>query len=154
METEQRDRITAFLTRWQDSQGNERANAQSFFQDLCEALGVDKPPPKGSISGDPYCFEKDVKIYHPSGKVTSGFIDFYKEDHFLIEAKQGGTSQKGTAKRGTATYRREMEKAFVQGVSYTRHLPSKPPFLLGVVGCVDNPAFEGFGYGLLQIDLC
>jgi hypothetical protein len=127
---EQQDRVEAFLTRWQDSQGNERANAQSFFQDLCEALGVDKPPPKGSVSGDPYCFEKDVKIYHPSGKVTSGFIDFYKENHFLIEAKQGGTSQKGTAKRGTATYRREMEKAFVQAVSYTRHLPSKPPFLL------------------------
>ncbi|MEC4853180.1 MAG: type IIL restriction-modification enzyme MmeI, partial [Jaaginema sp. PMC 1079.18] len=130
MVTEQRDRVAAFLTRWQNSQGNERANAQSFFQDLCETLGVPKPPPKGSFKSDHYCFEKDIKIYHPSGKVTSGFIDFYKEDHFLIEAKQGGTTQKGTAKRGTATYRREMAKAFVQAVSYTRHLPSKPPFLL------------------------
>jgi hypothetical protein len=63
--------------------------------------------------------------------VTPGFIDFYKADHFVIEAKQGGTtSGKGTAKRGTATYLKEMEKAFVQAVAYTRSLESKPPFVL------------------------
>ncbi|MCC3431732.1 MAG: hypothetical protein JGK08_17385 [Microcoleus sp. PH2017_04_SCI_O_A] len=58
-------------------------------------------------------------------------MDFYKAEHFLIEAKQGGTtSTKGTAKRGTNSYLREMEKAFVQAVAYTRTLTSKPPFLL------------------------
>ncbi|MEG4311853.1 MULTISPECIES: DNA methyltransferase [unclassified Microcoleus] len=126
-----RTRVETFITRWAGSSGNERANYQLFFAEMCDALGVDRPFDKGRIPNDPYCFDKDVKIFHPSGKVTPGFVDFYKADHFLIEAKQGGTtSKKGTAKRGTNTYLREMEKAFVQAVAYTRSLSSKPPFLL------------------------
>jgi hypothetical protein len=125
------ERVERFLKRWQGSSGNERANYQLFFAELCDALGVERPLDKGRVPGDPYCFDKDVKIFHPSGKVTPGFIDFYKADHFVIEAKQGGTSSgKGTAKRGTATYLKEMEKAFVQAVAYTRSLESKPPFVL------------------------
>ncbi|HEY9748279.1 MAG TPA: type IIL restriction-modification enzyme MmeI, partial [Allocoleopsis sp.] len=124
-------RVQAFLSNWKGSSGDERANKDSFLRDLCVALGVVPPPPKGSVAGDRYCFEKDVKIPHPSGKVTTGFIDFYKAEHFLLEAKQGGTiAGKGMAKRGTATYRKEMEKAFVQALAYTRNLDSKPPFLL------------------------
>ncbi|MEG4487854.1 DNA methyltransferase [Microcoleus sp. D2_18a_B4] len=126
-----RTRVETFITRWAGSSGNERANYQLFFAEMCDALGVDRPFDKGRIPNDPYCFDKDVKIFHPSGKVTPGFIDFYKAEHFLIEAKQGGTtSKKGTAKRGTNTYLREMEKAFVQAIAYTRSLSSKPPFLL------------------------
>ncbi|MFB8791104.1 MAG: type IIL restriction-modification enzyme MmeI [Potamolinea sp.] len=105
------------------------------------------------MPGDPYCFDKDVKIFHPSGKVSPGFIDFYKAEHFVIEAKQGGkTSGKGTAKRDTNTYLKEMEKAFVQAVAYTRSLESKPLF---VITCDIGDHFElwqGFnqdygGYG-------
>ncbi|XZO04473.1 MAG: class I SAM-dependent DNA methyltransferase [Microcoleus sp.] len=126
-----RTRVETFITRWAGSSGNERANYQLFFAEMCDALGVDRPLDKGRIPNDPYCFDKDLKIFHPSGQVTSGFVDFYKAEHFLIEAKQGGTtSKKGTAKRGTNTYLREMEKAFVQAVAYTRSLSSKPPFLL------------------------
>ncbi|MEG4516034.1 MULTISPECIES: DNA methyltransferase [unclassified Microcoleus] len=126
-----RTRVETFITRWEGSSGNERAKYQLFFAEMCDALGVDRPFDKGRIPNDPYCFDKDVKIFHPSGKVTPGFIDFYKAEHFLIEAKQGGTtSKKGTANRGTNTYLREMEKAFVQAVAYTRTLTSKPPFLL------------------------
>ncbi|MEQ8757614.1 MAG: class I SAM-dependent DNA methyltransferase [Coleofasciculus sp. G1-WW12-02] len=124
-------RVENFLKKWKGSQGNERANYQSFFQDLCTALGVDNPPPKGNIPGDPYCFDKEVKFFHSDRDVTTRFSDFYKEGHFLIEAKQGGeTSGKGTAKRGTETYRKAMEKAFFQARSYTPFLPSKPPFLI------------------------
>ncbi len=126
-----RTRVETFINRWAGSSGNERANYQLFFAEMCDALGVDRPTDKGRIPNDPYCFDKDVKIFHPSGKVTPGFIDFHKAEHFLIEAKQGGTtSKKGMAKRGTNTYLREMEKAFVQAVAYTRNLSSKPPFLL------------------------
>ena len=126
-----RTRIETFITRWEGSSGNERANYQLFFVEMSDALGVDRPLDKGRIPNDPYCFDKDVKIFHPSGKITPGFIDFHKAEHFLIEAKQGGTTgKKGTAKRGTNTYLREMEKAFVQAVAYTRSLSSKPPFLL------------------------
>lgn len=124
-------RIQEFLKRWQGSSGDERANKDSFFLDLCKALGVEPPPAKGSIASDPYCFEKNVKIPHPSGKVTTCFVDFYKQGHFVFEAKQGGeVAGKGTAKRGTAGYFKEMEKAFVQGLSYTRHLDPQPPFLI------------------------
>jgi len=151
-----RARVETFIKRWAGSSGNERANYQLFFAEMCEALGVDRPFDKGRIPNDPYCFDKDVKIFHPSGKVTPGFIDFYKAEHFLIEAKQGGTtSKKGTAKRGTNTYLREMEKAFVQAIAYTRSLSSKPPFLLT---CDIGDHFElwmGFsgdygGYGARQ----
>ncbi|MCD8486677.1 MAG: hypothetical protein LRZ84_08005 [Desertifilum sp.] len=124
-------RIEPFIARWQNSSGNERANYQMFFSELCDALGVKRPDVKGNVPGDPYCFDKDITIYHPSGKKTPGYIDFYKADHFLIEAKQGSDkSGKGTAKRGTNAYLKAMEKAFVQAIAYTRNLSSKPPFLL------------------------
>ncbi|HEY9890410.1 MAG TPA: DNA methyltransferase [Candidatus Sericytochromatia bacterium] len=150
------DRVETFLERWQGSRGNERANYQLFFTELCDALGVQRPLDKGRVAGDPYCFDKDVKIFHPSGKVSPGFIDFFKAEHFVIEAKQGGTaSGKGTAKRGTTSYLKEMEKAFVQAVAYTRSLESKPPFILT---CDIGDHFElwqGFnqdygGYGARQ----
>jgi hypothetical protein len=149
-------RIEQFITRWQNSSGNERANYQMFFSELCDALGVKRPDVKGSVTGDPYCFDKDITIYHPSGKKTPGYIDFYKADHFLIEAKQGSEkSGKGTAKRGTNSYLKAMEAAFVQAIAYTRNLPSKPPFLLT---CDIGDHFElwmGFsgdygGYGARQ----
>jgi hypothetical protein len=134
-----RGRIQQFLSKWQGSQGNERANYQGFFLDLCEALGVDRPPPKGNIPGDPYCFDKDIQVIHKDG-ITTNFADFYKEGHFLIEAKQGGNSSKrGTAKRGTKTYDTAMEKAFYQALSYTPFLSSKPPF---VITCDIGSHFE------------
>ena len=44
-----------------------------------------------SVTGDRYYFEKDVKIPHLSGKLQTEFVDFYKAEHFLLEAKQGST---------------------------------------------------------------
>ncbi|MEA5620560.1 DNA methyltransferase [Cronbergia sp. UHCC 0137] len=130
MKTEDSQRIQIFLDKWKGSQGNERANYQGFFLELCDALAVDRPLPKGSVPNDPYCFDKDIKIFNKDG-VTTNFADFYKEGHFLIEAKQGGNANKrGTAKRGTKTYDIAMEKAFYQAQSYTPFLPSKPPFLI------------------------
>ncbi|MEM1280701.1 MAG: DNA methyltransferase, partial [Cyanobacteria bacterium P01_H01_bin.152] len=131
MDDAARQRIDAFIKKWEGTGGNERANYQGFFLDLCEALGVESPPPKGNVADDSYCFDKDIKVYHPSGKVTSGYIDFYKADRFIIEAKQGSDQTgKGTAKRGTPSYLKAMEKAFVQAIAYTRNVPTKPPFVL------------------------
>jgi hypothetical protein len=99
--------------------------------DLCDALGVERPNAKGSVAGDPYCFEKDVKFFSPNGMVTSKFIDLYKADHFILEAKQGGTtSGKGTAKRGTLTYQKAMEAAFVQAIAYACHFSWKQAYSL------------------------
>jgi len=132
MTPDDRDRVAAFLKKWQGSEGNERANYQSFFGDWCRALGVEEPPPKGTVPGDPYCFDKDIKFY--SDKVESTrFADFYKAGCFLIEAKQGSdSSAKGHGKRGTKIYRDNLQKAFNQAKSYAynRMLGSLPPFLM------------------------
>jgi hypothetical protein len=150
------DRVEQFIARWQNSSGNERANYQMFFSELCDALGVMRPDAKGSIPGNPFCFDKDVKVFSPNGSVNSGFIDFYKADHFVIEAKQGGTqSGKGTAKRGTNSYLKEMEKAFIQAIAYTRTFANKPPFVLTCDIGSHFELWQGFsgeygGYGARQ----
>ncbi len=89
MDKADQERVQQFLGRWLGSGGNERANYQGFFQDLCRALSVEGPPPKGSVQDDPYCFDKDIRTYSGSKTApTTQFADFYKEGHFLIEAKQ------------------------------------------------------------------
>ncbi|MCY7286255.1 MAG: hypothetical protein LH679_23105 [Cyanobacteria bacterium CAN_BIN43] len=149
-------RIEPFITRWQSSDGAERANYQMFFAEMTDALGVGRPYPQGQIPDDPYCFDRNLKIFSPNGNLTDGYIDFYKADHFLIEAKQGSDrAGKGTAKRGTNSYLKAMEKAFVQAVAYTRHLSSKPPFVLTCDIGEHFELWQGFsgdygGYGARQ----
>ena len=123
-------KMTDFIGKWKGSEGNEKANYQSFLNDFCDFLGVEKCPPKGLEKNNPYCFERDVKIIAPSGAETTKFIDFYKEGCFVLEAKQGSSTGKGTGKRGTATYRKEMKKAFGQARTYARFVEPKPPFLI------------------------
>ncbi|MBD2384959.1 class I SAM-dependent DNA methyltransferase [Cylindrospermum sp. FACHB-282] len=123
--------VEIFLNKWQDSSGNEIANKDSFCLDLCRALNVELPPPQGSIPGDPYCLEKNVKMPQSTGDIKQGRIDFYKERHFILEAKQGSTkSGSSTPKRGTTAYNKYMQKAFIQATGYAPHLPVKSPFLL------------------------
>ena len=122
-------RVEVFLRRWEKAGGKERANYQMFFAEMCDALGVDRPNPQGGAIA--YGFDHSMTFYTPSGKKTSGFVDFYKENHFVIEAKQGSEkSGSGTAKRGTQSYLKAMEGAFVQAVSYARNVSSRPPFVL------------------------
>ena len=90
MNRDEQQRVEQFLGKWLGSEGNERANYQGFFLDLCAVFGVAGPPPKGSVAGAPYCFDKDIKFY--SGDKTAAstrFADFYKERRFLTSAKQG-----------------------------------------------------------------
>ncbi|MFO0049550.1 MAG: type IIL restriction-modification enzyme MmeI, partial [Pseudanabaena sp.] len=130
MNDRDRTNIQVFLAKWQGSQGNERANYQTFFDDLCVALGVERPIPKGTVQGDPYCFDKEIKVFNKEG-IKTNFVDFHREGHFIIEAKQGSDKTKQSApKRGTDGYLRMMEKAFYQALSYTPFLNSKPPFLM------------------------
>jgi hypothetical protein len=132
MDSADHQRVQDFLGKWLGSEGNERANYQTFFGDLCMALAVDAPPPKGSVEGDVYCFDKNIKFFNEKAETTR-FADFYKEGHFLIEAKQGSTnSAKGHGKRGTQGYRDTMQRAFNQAKSYAynRTVPSLPPFLI------------------------
>jgi len=147
--------LDTFLATWRGSAGNERANFQSFLRDFCALLDLPVPEPKGP--GATYCFEKDLKLTHLDGTVTTGSIDLYREGCFVLEAKQGSTSEApGSApRRGTRAYDRYMEAAFGQAVNYARNLPQRPPF---VITCDIGQAFhvwDGFsgtygGYGARQ----
>ncbi len=125
-------RIQALIEKWQRSEGNEQANSQPFFLDLCAALGVSGPPPKDSSGSDTYSFEKAIKTFSEKGQ-TSKRADFYKEGCFLLEAKQGSfSSNKGHGKRGTKIYEDVMQGAFNQARQYIQLIdsPTKPPFLI------------------------
>lgn len=79
--------VQQFLRRWQGSGGAERSTSQPFLLDLCDLLGVDRPPSQGEGFED-YRFEKPIKIPHPDGKESTDRIDLYKRGCFVLEAKQ------------------------------------------------------------------
>ncbi len=144
------DQIEAFIERWTASSAAERANFQPFATGLCEVLGIDPPEPAtGDPARDRYRFEYPVRFANPDGSTSTGFIDLYKRDAFVMEAKQGSDQQleeqlalfggvetqgrKGTAVRGTKTWSIAMQRARGQAERYAKALPIEhgwPPFLI------------------------
>jgi hypothetical protein len=110
--------LRALRERWAGVPAAERANAQTYLRDLCEALGVPAPLPAGSG----YEFELPVKLITRDGTETTGFVDCYKAGHFILEAKdvQGGASDVA------------LRRAYGQARQYAAHDPSgtAPPYLL------------------------
>ncbi|WP_439643993.1 class I SAM-dependent DNA methyltransferase [Gemmatimonas sp.] len=110
--------LRALRDRWADTKAAERANAQSYLRELCEALGVPTPQPAGSG----YEFELPVKLITRDGTEANGFIDCYKAGHFILEAKDvaGGASDVA------------LRRAYGQARQYAAHDPSgsAPPYLL------------------------
>jgi hypothetical protein len=151
--------IETFIIRWKASGASERANYQLFLTELCELIGVEKPRPATNNSAeDHYCFERPVQFDAGDGRTTTNFIDLYKKDCFVLEAKQGADAQNdsearslgllpaktkgGTAKRDTRGWELSMKNAKEQALRYARSLPQSdgwPPFLVVVdVGyCID-----------------
>jgi len=125
------ERLAAFRKNWIGKVGNELQLAQSFLNDLCDALGTSKPT-DGSYLEETYQFEKPV-----GGGGDRGRIDLYKRAHFVLEAKCGRVSrdEPGSAPvRGTKAYFRYIENAFLdQARIYTARLPEGPPPLAIVV---------------------
>ena len=140
-----------FITKAKASGGAERANYQLFVVELSEVLGVARPTYASEDTAlDNYVFERKVAFAHPDGSTTSGWIDCYKRDHFILEAKQSkkrtGTASDGLALpsdsflpkaghavQGTRTWDRVMVQARAQAESYARALPvdhGYPPFVL------------------------
>ena len=91
--------VDAFIARWAASGAAERANFQSFANELCDLLGVAKPlPAGGDAAADAYVFEKPVPLAHG----TTGFIDLYRRGCFVMEAKQGSAGAQGSGVQRTA----------------------------------------------------
>ena len=151
--------VDEFIAKWEPSGGNERANTQLFITDLCVLLGLDAPQPTlPDTQRNDYVFEKHVIKTEIDGSTSNGWIDLYKRDAFILEAKQGSQAdmqavdtghgdelrdffgqtaaerfKRGMAKRGTAQWTGAMQRAAAQGDGYARALPDKhgwPPFLL------------------------
>ena len=149
-EADSQDPMDAFIARWAQSSAAERANFQPFAAGLCDVLGVDPPEPAtADPTHDRYRFEYPVRFANPDGSASTGFIDLYKRDAFVMEAKQGSDQQleeqlalfggadiqarKGTAVRGTKNWSIAMQRARGQAERYAKALPVDhgwPPFLI------------------------
>ncbi|PZX39399.1 type II restriction/modification system DNA methylase subunit YeeA [Roseinatronobacter thiooxidans] len=167
--------IEDFITRWQQSGGSERANFQTFANELCDVLGVSRPAPATETpSANAYHFEHPVTFIH-TGSKSRGFVDLYRAGYFVMEAKQGVTGEKpeddaqpalladlpkatrkGHGTRGTRGWDDTMMRARNQADGYARavsRIDGWPPFLMVVdVGHVIEiyADFSGQGQGYTQ----
>ena len=122
--------LDAFLTRWRDAAGSERANYQLFVGALCNLLDLPAPEPAtGQPERDGYVFERRVLFRHGDGSESAGFIDLYRRGAFVLEAKK--------LKAGAATqgFDAALLRARSQGENYARALPAsegRPPFVVVV----------------------
>ena len=120
----------AFIAKWQGKDGSERANYQLFVTELCDVLGVPKPEPAHQDNAEnAYTFERHVKMSQGDGSEANRFLDCYRRNAFVLEAKRvrSGTHTKG--------YGDALLRARTQAEAYARALPAnegRPPFLLVV----------------------
>lgn len=168
--------IKDFILRWGASEGAERANFQSFANELCDLLGVERPAPSVSTAArNVYAFERAVEFKEPDGSKSLGRIDLYKKGCFVLEAKQSrlkGRSKEITGQsdlfrvetQGAGGGRRTADRgwdvlmlnAHRQAVDYARALPASdgwPPFILvcDVGRCIEVYAdFTGQGKNYAQ----
>ena len=101
--------VEAFINRWLRSAASERANYQLFLSELCDVLNVSRPNPAGpDHAKNAYVFERGVVFHHGDGTQTTGSIDLYKRECFVLEAKQG--SDQKSAAGGFARAGRQVPK--------------------------------------------
>ena len=97
-----------FIAKWQPSGGNERANTQLFVSDLCALLDVEAPRPTLSDTGrNDYVFERHVIKTEIDGTTSNGWIDCYRRDSFILEAKQGSAADVAAVEGGLGDTRRD-----------------------------------------------
>ncbi|MCA6059157.1 class I SAM-dependent DNA methyltransferase [Thalassolituus sp. ST750PaO-4] len=122
------EKTEAFINRWKQGGGTERANYQLFLMELCELLQLPKADPAGDDTRDnAYVFERRVIIKKPDGSENNGFIDLYKRDCFVLEAKQSGLNLESSG------WDKAMLRAHNQADQYARALPAdegRPPFII------------------------
>ena len=140
----------SFIARWTRSSASERANYALFLSELCDLIGVPRPDPSTSDEdANTYVIDKAVVFKELDGSSTTNFIDLYRRNCFVLEAKQGSNPQsavgnslpitrkvkRGTAVRGTIRWDEAMLAARGQAERYAKALPASegwPPFLIVV----------------------
>ena len=81
--------VETFVNRWKASSGSERANFQQFAIELTQLLDLPAPKPAtANIHHDDYRFERPVTFIHTATQ-TRGYIDLYRRQSCVMEAKQG-----------------------------------------------------------------
>jgi len=111
----QSPKFRALAAKWADIPAGERANYQLYLCDLADALGVARPQPRGSG----YEFEYPLPVMDRStGKGKKNFVDLYRVDHFVLEAKD---------KAGDGAGEMALRAAYAQAKHYTVDLPHAPP---------------------------
>jgi hypothetical protein len=111
----QSQKLRALAAKWADVPAGERANYQIYLSDLADALGVARPQPRGSG----YEFEYPLPVMDRStGKGKKNFVDLYRVDHFVLEAKDKG---------GDGAGEMALRAAYAQAKHYTVDLPHAPP---------------------------
>jgi hypothetical protein len=104
--------------RWAGAKPAERANFQSYLNELCGALGVEPPRPAGTG----YQFEFPIRVVARDGTESTNFIDCYKSAHFALEAKDEETGRSSDLL---------LRKAFGQVRTYAGNVPDeRPPYLI------------------------
>jgi hypothetical protein len=143
----------SFIPRWQKSSASERANYAIFLSELCDYLNLPRPEPsQADESLNTYVIDKVVEYKEFDGSTTPNYVDLYKRNCFVLEAKQGSNPvqeslfelaapepdrkmKRGTAVRGTRGWDTAMLKARGQAERYAKALPASegwPPFLIVV----------------------
>lgn len=110
--------LRKLAARWADAKARERANYQLYLGELCAALNVEGPRPAGTG----YEFELPVKVINRDGKEATNFVDLFKGDHFVLEAKDREAGRSDDVM---------LRKAYGQARSYVTHLPGDtPPYIM------------------------
>lgn len=129
------EEIEEFILRWEQSSASERANSQTFLNELCDILRVSRPDvTQADDNRNHYVFEKRVTFVEPGEPDKHGWVDLYKEGCFVLESKQGSEKKQpraeqlylvqqsklksGTATRGTTAWQAAMNRARVQAEAY------------------------------------
>ena len=124
MRYEMSQALESFVKKWAAAGAAERANKDSFLNELCDVLEVPRPNPTADdATENTYVFERDAKLVHEDGPVTIGRIDLYKEGCFILEAKQAASDEAhkaGKTKRESPAWNVLMRDAYGQALGYAR----------------------------------
>ena len=72
--------LQAFAEKWAGVDANERASFQTWFLQLCAALGVPAP----DTPTDDYRFELPVRVVDREGELATNFIDLGDDDRYRV----------------------------------------------------------------------